>query len=221
MDFGIGGRFTCKTDAGALLYLWDRGGRTVCDTNTTWQKHIARNFESWETFFATRGLENKEMIIVRGFVKSSAWDAFAWCQSSASRDVRVSIGAPGHGAAGIVHSASIVSTSAPERRSFPPRGNTLESPLTKPQFPTSVSYDLEVSDDSQSGDPIRYHHPELQFEQTVFLSYYRAKRRLFVKKVSANAGYYNLPPRSPDSDIGGGAEILTEMQRAVEVRDFG
>lgn len=202
VDFGVRGQYACTTNAGALLYLWDQGHRTSCEPNEIWRRHILANFRFWEEFFAKCGIEKQGMVIVRGFVKTTSWDAITWIQSSDSYGAGASAGVPGRIGGGIFHSAARTSFMAPEHRSFPSRN--LE--------------DIREGLNLRLRDPPQGDYPR---EQTVFLSYYYIKRRKWfppLPKLEANAGYHNLPsPPEPDSDIGSDAQILTETQGEEEV----
>lgn len=217
VDFGVGGSYSCTKGNGALLYLWDRGDRTLCDTNTVWERHIRGNFEAWEAYFAECGYENKPMIVVRGFVKTSAWDAFAWSQYSTSQSISASASVGGYAGAGASHGSAVASSMTPERRSFPARSNEEEFPLTAPQLGSITGSTLKARDDSRSGE-----QRDNYFEQTVFLSYYYIRRRwFFIRTVVANAGYHDLPPTQPDPGMGSDVHISTERQEDDEVSTLG
>lgn len=142
-------------------------------------------------------------MIVRGFIKTSAWDIVTWTRSTSDHTVTIAGGAPGYG--GIDGSFSVTSGNEtdPIHRSWPPH--------TDPDLPTNAARQIE----GESADPTVL-AANLPQNQTVFLSYYKVKRRpwFWQKKIEAAAGPHSLPP-SPPGDAGGMFEIETESQDEV------
>lgn len=195
----------------------------MCANNKRWARYITENIATWQAFLENSpfDINIEQLVIVRGFIKTIAWDAFAWTQNTNTRTIEVIGGAPGYGSLGGYHAVAFMKETGPEHRSWPPQqsaqtvrgGSSVDlSPSTSAEGSRSGSQTLLVS-------PSQEHvSAEYSRNQMVFLSYYKIKRRAFFwLRLQAAAGYHELPPSPPGASGDGAVYVGTEIDGSEEV----
>lgn len=171
MSGEAGFKYACSKSQGALLYLDNAADREAVYTNEVWVKYIRTNYPSWIKILESVGL-NDEIIVVRGWIKASAWAVAAWCDKSTEHQVTLS-GSGGIAQAGFSFTSSDESNNSVEKRTGP----------------------------DPPGDAITESGGSLPKDQTIFMSYYKIVDRFFFFSIKAKAGSHNLP-RGDGGDSG-------------------
>ena len=180
-----------------MLYLKDDATKQECSPNKSWRKYIIENIDNWKTYLEESDFDIsiEQLMIVRGFVKTSSWEAVAWTQSTGSHTFSIAASAAGH--AGV--NGSISNTH-----------ETRTTPVYR-RWPTTSIASNQLQDAQQS----------LLHDQTIFLRYYCIRRRNWFQmwlektKIDAGAGYHNLPPPSPGAGSGVVAYVESDAQPEV------
>lgn len=201
---GISVRYSCTKKAGALLHLKDDAVQEEYSTNKQWPVYLLQNYKSWVLYLDASpfDISLEDLIIVRGFFKTSSWEAVAWTQCNSSGSIAVTAGAPMY--AGFNASMAIAreTVTSPTYRSYPRSDAQLVGahfvPLHAMNHPPNPQ--------------------QLLRNQTVFLSSYTIKRRMMFLpyKIQAAAGYDNLPPPS-SGEYEEGSCVETETSVTTEV----
>ncbi|KAI0092298.1 hypothetical protein BDY19DRAFT_591513 [Irpex rosettiformis] len=81
-------RFECNSKEGAFLMLWDDATKTVIEEDARmFEEYMLRYHESWCEYARDKrglSLKNEDIILVRGFVKTSRWTVAAFLGSRSS-----------------------------------------------------------------------------------------------------------------------------------------
>ncbi|KAI0685048.1 hypothetical protein BC835DRAFT_1291221 [Cytidiella melzeri] len=177
IDAGLGYRFSCAHDQGALLILKSPASQEVVHPNCAFRDYMRLHHDTWCEFARARGLdiEPDHIILVRGWVKTSEWAVAAFTDSGKNHEVHFDAQAgPFAKASFSVSYSSAVSTSV-EHRTGPVKG--------------SLSAGTECP---------------MPQDQCVFLSYYEMKSRGFwsKKKIKAAAEPLDDPHgKPPDTEM--------------------
>lgn len=177
----LGLRYQCNEESGALLVLSRPGHKTSLDCSMHIRRYMRTHLASWCDFANGHlgiGLEDKDIIFVSGFVKTSVWATAAFHNSSASGELVIAAGCFGPSASGEFR----VSLSRGSNASVFSRAGPLDR-LTK--WNKSGELDEEC-------------------DQCIFLNYYKMKNRKWRRPavMRAAAGPHQLPHDSDDSDGG-------------------
>ncbi|KAI0086257.1 hypothetical protein BDY19DRAFT_370479 [Irpex rosettiformis] len=181
---GIGYRFSCSHDQGALLILKSPASQEVVHPNRAFRDYMRKHHDSWYDFARRRGLDIQpgHIILVRGWVKTSEWAVAAFTDSGKNHEVNFEADAgPFAKASFSVSYSSAVSMSVEHRTG-----------------PTKNVKETQAHVDVQTGLPQ---------DQCVFLSYYEIKSRGFwtKKKIRAAAEPQDEcddRPPGPDASAG-------------------
>jgi hypothetical protein len=180
LSSGIGYRFSCAHDHGALLILKSPASQEVVHPNRAFRDYMRLHHDAWYEFSRARGLDiqPEHIILVRGWVKTSDWAVAAFTDSAKNHEVHFeALAEPFAKASFSVSYSSAVSMSV-EHRAGPAR----------------TSKEPQSYDESES---------PLPQDQCVFLSYYEIKSRGFwtKKKIKAAAHPLNDTDQpSPNAD---------------------
>lgn len=211
-------RFECSDKQGAILMLWDDATKTDLRSQ---QKHLMKymkaHHESWYQFATeTRGIdcEREDIVVVRGFVKTSCWTVAALTGESAhTREVTLN-GQLGPlfniGAGYAAHRGRLASI---QQRSGP--SIRMSSSITRTHWETLLSPKGTNKREIHSAMPAYETMPR---DQCVFLNYYKIKRKfLFLEQIVAGAGAPTLP--DPDGSRDKGA-LLARRSPSVDDVDI-
>lgn len=187
----IGYTFQCSQNRGALLFLQDHADRLYLHPNITIPKYITTHYQSWCDFAKAQDIElGKDLegpILVRGWIKTAGWAVAVMMAESKSHELTVSGGMEGIATANMGFSFSDVALSGTHRRTGPHRN-------PDPPLPPAITQESE--------DPPQVASSTVLYDQCVFLSYYKVKRRplLGPKLIQAGARPQDLPgPEPPGS----------------------
>lgn len=196
---------------------------------TSITQYIKQNHDSWYAFAInqdTYGLDCKpeDIILVRGTIKTSAWAVAAFIESGNHvHDVSFSGQVGPFADAGFNWASQQSRQSSFEYRTGPSRIKRTHSPRP------SISSETAVAPSVKSG---KLELPELEVaatmssdvvpgdtkDQTVFLGYYKVKRRMWLgKKVVAAAGAEELPPDTSGQGPSASAVLSPTRELSVEM----
>lgn len=166
-------RFTCQKSQGALLFLDGGADRRVVERNDVWIRYIKNNYSNWIELLGSIGIRNIELVVVRGWVKASAWAMAVWPdQNAAEHEITLS----GNGSI----ASGGVNFQVSERSGYPP--------------------DYHVGpQDRQDTTSISDFSPPIARDQCVFMSYIKVVDRTVWSSVKAQAGCFSLPPVGGES----------------------
>ena len=186
---------------GAILVLRDTAKKIATHSATCFRSYMRKNHESWYAFARdpdTYGLhaEPEDIILVRGTVKTSSWALAAYTDAGThAHAIAFNAKAGAVAGAGFKWSSTHSSSAQLEQRvgpsdaspPVPPARNTGKAVARyKDELP-------EVEFENSKGAS-----PSLGAEnaqnQCVFMGYYKIRYRFWGKKISAAAGYDELPP---------------------------
>ena len=184
--------FRCSESTGGLLILRDGGDKTSVPSAQTITQYIRQHHDSWYTFATDPvkyGLECKpeDIIMVRGFVKTSAWAVAAFPDGGSSqREVAFSGTAGPFADAGFHFAKQQQRQVAFEHRVGPSRGKS-RPPSVASGKARATDFPMPDIGSSAGGE-------SAERDQTVFLGYFKILRRKFWrKKIKAAGGYDTLP----------------------------
>lgn len=159
-------KFSSSKSRGAVLYLDDAANQAVVPKNEVWIRYIKENYPAWIASLKEPGL-HVELIVVRGWVKASAWAIAAWCNKGEAREIILS-------GSGSIAQAGV--TFKPPDEGGPVADNRI-GPLDKQEI-------------LQSHDPAS----GLKRDQCIFMSYFKVVDRVVWFSLKAKAGEIDLPP---------------------------
>lgn len=175
----------------------DGGDKTTVPCAQTITQYIRQHHDSWYAFATDPvkyGLECKpeDIIMVRGFVKTSAWAVAAFPDGGASqREVAFSGTAGPFANAGFHFAQQQQRQVAFEHRVGPSRGKS-RTPSIASGKARATEFPVPDVGDAAEGEAA-------ERDQTVFLGYFKILRRKFWrKKIKAAGGYDSLPPGDDD-----------------------
>ncbi|TFK81792.1 hypothetical protein K466DRAFT_604210 [Polyporus arcularius HHB13444] len=172
-------RYQCTTTSGALLYLRDHGHKTFFDCDRHIKKYMSTHVTSWYQFTTRRlgiDLEEKDLIFISGFTKTSIWAEVAFHNSQSNGELVVNGGC----LAPLISGELRVSTS-----------QCVDAAVSSRIGPAN-----RIAESNASGtDPDKY-------DQCIFLNYHKAKRRKLwrPRAMRAAAGPHDLPSNDSDND---------------------
>ncbi|KZT63899.1 hypothetical protein DAEQUDRAFT_679571 [Daedalea quercina L-15889] len=196
--FGAGLEFQCTDNQGAVLVIQHGANRERILPSRRMVHYMSQNFASWHEFITHRldvDIPKDSIQFISGVHKTSHWAVASYVE--AGRTARFQFNAD-LTAASAAFSASAKSQvySAPMQNWGP------KDDIGNP--PTTAASQVIVND------------------QSVFIHYYKLKRRLLFlpqRVMKAAAGYDNLPPR-PDDDADEGGASVELTSSAEEVNEF-
>ncbi len=171
-------RFVCQEQSGAVLLLKRPGHRTYLNCGLYIQRYMKRNLQSWYAFATDRmgiELEDKDIIFVYGFTKTTVWAEAAFRSGGSDVGLVLSGGA-------LVPSVSGDIEISRMRASKP-------SVISRSGPPGRVTEWDRVSSTDET------------FDQCIFLNFYKMKKRRFWPTdsiIRAAAGYHDLPSNQDD-----------------------
>lgn len=196
-------------------------------------EYIRQNHDAWYSFATnsqTYGLQCKpeDIIMVRGTVKTSAWAVAAYRDSGNHTHNVAFSGQVGPVAdAGFQLTSSSTVQSSFEHRAGPTPNAARPTSLKPVASGTSSNHGkYELPELEVAATLSREEVPDNARNQTVFLGFYKVKRRYFLpKKIVANAGSDELPPAEDPAQSSGmlmppdvTVEINQPAQRVCVVR---
>ncbi|KAI0795102.1 hypothetical protein C8Q75DRAFT_748924 [Abortiporus biennis] len=206
--------FTCSGDTGAMLALPTHSDRCHTTDNRLFVDYIKAHHNTWYSlssdFFAL-SIEPDDIILVRGWIKTTAFT------TAAITHKRYSSGFYRGGSFSRVNRFRFTPTPSqiiqfrigPSRSSVP----VLRYNESDCDFGTDVPEEEEENYFSktyeqtmkpiEADDPTLYPYPEVPTlrDQTIFLSFYKLKRRgILPEKIVAYAEDTDLPPQSPPDE---------------------
>ncbi|KAJ3481781.1 hypothetical protein NLI96_g7429 [Meripilus lineatus] len=177
----IGYIFSCSDSQGAVLYIDDAADRAVVYKNEVWIRYIRENYPSWIEILESVGLRDVQLVVARGWIKTSGWAAAVWRDGNAdgpeitlSGNGRISQG-------GVAFRISDVSDSSPLHRI---------GPLSEQK-----SHNSNSTATSQAAR-----------DQCIYMPYFKVTDRFLWPAIKAKAGYHDLPP----SDGGSGDDASVQ-----------
>lgn len=166
INAGLGYRFSCAHDQGALLILKTPASQEVVHPNRAFRDYMRVHHASWCEFARARGLDidPDHIILVRGWVKTAAWAVAAFTDSGKNHEVNFDASAGPFAKASFSVSYSSAVSMSVEHRTGPAKHIGVTSPYNTGET-----------------QPPR--------DQCVFLSYYEMKSRVIwgKKKIKAAA----------------------------------
>ena len=197
--------------------------KTYLNDSSLTKKYILDNYGSWDAFATSElGLSTKQydIIFVKGFVKTSAWSVAAYQSGVRSAHTMALTGTVG--AVGDIGFEFTVDSSQGyifDTR-FGPEGREVQAIPPSPQFPRpSLSSEKGKSRETLREDDLATNlsedipTPAFPRDQSVFVSYYKIKHRIWWKKIVARAGPHELP-RGPDEDSS--MAVLSDSDTQIE-----
>ncbi len=167
-------RFMCQEESGAVLLMKRPGHQTYLNCDLYIKRYMKRNLDSWEAFVRDqRGidLEDKDIIFVYGFTKTTVWAEAAFRSGGSDVGLVLSGGA-------LVPSISGDIEISHMRASKP-------SVISRSGPPGRVAEWDNVSSDTDE-----------TFDQCIFLNFYKMKKRWllpdFVIRAAAGPGDHDL-----------------------------
>ncbi len=180
-------RYQCTTTSGALLYLRDHGHKTFFDCDRHIKKYMSTHVTSWYQFTTRRlgiDLEEKDLIFISGFTKTSIWAEVAFHNSQSNGELVVNGGCLAPLISGELRVSTSQCVDAAVSSRIGPANRIAESPANR------------IAESNASGtDPDKY-------DQCIFLNYHKAKRRKLwrPRAMRAAAGPHDLPSNDSDND---------------------
>ena len=172
-------RFTCTEETGALLVLKDRGHKTYLDCGRHIGRYMQKHLTSWYEFAAERlgiDIEEKDLMFVSGVTKTTVWAEAAFKAGSGDGELVLSAGA------------------------------LTPMPLVSGEIQLGRSHTSDPFVIYRTGPPERLlewgggQGIIEQYDQCIFLNFYKMKRRIWRQIVRAAAGPHELPPGPNDED---------------------
>ncbi|TBU44308.1 hypothetical protein BD309DRAFT_42643 [Dichomitus squalens] len=170
-------RYHCSDSSGAILLLKRAGHYELLDCRLHIKTYMLEHISRWHEFANGDlgiGLQEKEILFVSGFIKTTEWAAAAFRSGGSNGELSISGGFLPLASVSGEFSVSMTRCDSPAvfYRSGPTRSETER--LT--------SEDVAASD------------------QCIFLHYYKMKSRIIWPTIRAAAGPHNLPPGSEDPE---------------------
>lgn len=161
--------------------------------------YMSRNFSSWHEFITDRldvDISREDIRFISGVYKTADWAVASYTEAGRSAQFRFNADSP-VGSVAFSASASAMSQTPP-LQNWGPRSNVSESPRS--------------STTSLRG---------ARNDQSVFIHYYKLKKRLFVfpRVMKAAAGYDELPP-GPDDGTDEDRMAIDGASGGEEVHEF-
>lgn len=199
----INAEYSIEQDRGATCWLPEPGVLVEVDSSKTFKQYILRNLEKWYDGIKDNvDITLEDLVIIKGTIQSPQFKVVAIQSEQGARAAGVSAGVPNIIKFGAHMSLSITGEQRHRERSllFPGGGRSSLS-LEEGQHaePLHTEHFRRSSDEAQ---PLRSSATSPQSTPSIFLRYFKIKKRLFiVKTLKANAGPHSLPPgEDPSSD---------------------
>ncbi|KAI0738511.1 hypothetical protein C8Q80DRAFT_1205847 [Daedaleopsis nitida] len=195
----MGLRYRCSQESGALLMLKEPGHKKSLHCDMHIRRYISTHLASWCAFANGHlgiGLEDKDLIFVSGFIKTSAWAIAAFHNSNTSGELIVA----GDAFASSVSGEFRVSMSKGVNPSvFSRVGPMYRTSAPRPSAPVFLSHL-----DRSSAEDVTHGLNQEPRDQCIFLNYYKMRSRMFRRPaiMRAAAGPHGLP-RDDGGDHGG------------------
>ncbi|KAI0686423.1 hypothetical protein BC835DRAFT_1288098 [Cytidiella melzeri] len=187
-------QFACSSECGAWLLLKDFSDKTYLLDTGNLKKYMLQHHDAWYNFATgeSLGIDCKpyDIILVKGFVKTSAWAVAAYksgVRSTQAMSLTGTVG--GVGEAGFEFRVDSSEGYMFDTR-YGPEGRDAKALQSSRHVPTVFPRD-----------------------QSVFLSYYKIKQRMWWKKIVAHAGPHVLP-RGPNEEQN--TAVMTDMEGSIE-----
>ncbi|KAI0762346.1 hypothetical protein C8Q74DRAFT_1206767 [Fomes fomentarius] len=170
-------RFMCQEESGAVLLLKRPGHKTYLDCGLYIKRYLKRNLQSWYVFATDRlgiDLEDKDIIFVYGFTKTTVWAEAAFRSGGSDVGLVLSGGALVPSVSGDIEISRM--------RASKPSVISRSGPLARVAEWDNVSSTDET------------------FDQCIFLNFYKMKKRRVLPDfiIRAAAGDHDLPSNQED-----------------------
>lgn len=217
-------KFSCSGTVGAFMNLQDSSTKSSFSAAGHIPEYILRNHDRWVEYSANNnlGLKPADIILVKGFVKTSVWSVAAYrsgLKHTRSASLTGKLGPLGE--AGFEMEVSTKTGYLFDTR-YGPLDRGQSHPLITPPSPTSShkgkKRESSRSPPRSSKDEERMEMPDLQkiarasvvsgfstlpHDQCIFLSYYKVKRRTWLPS--------KLIAKAEDKDLSGDDEPEAEV----------
>lgn len=174
-------RYRCSEASGALLMLKAPAHKTILDCRLHIQRYILAHLSSWCEFANGAlgvGLEEKDIIFVSGFSKTSVWAETAFTNSVSNGELVISGGCFVPSISGEFSVSMLRCTDASV-------------------FARTGPYERVVDWTEDAGSSI-----DLQYDQSIFLNFYKMKSRRWWRStvLRGAAGPHQLPDLTEDDE---------------------
>lgn len=204
-------KFTCSGTVGAFMNLQDTSTKTSVSATGQIPDYILRHHERWDQYSVDHnlGLKSTDMIMVKGFVKTSVWSVAAYrsgMKQSRAASLTGKLGPLGE--AGFEVEVSTKTGYLFDTRYGPLHREQSQPVITPPITPSSKGKGkgkgkerIEDAAARMSSAASVVPQSGLPHDQCIFLSYYRLKRRMLLPwKLIAKAEDKDLPDDDEDDD---------------------
>ncbi|THH02772.1 hypothetical protein EW026_g167 [Hermanssonia centrifuga] len=197
--------FQCTEEQGAMLILKDTARKEIMFNNNTWKKYIRVYHASWVRYardVRDHDLQPEDIILVRGWIKTTKWTVAAFSASQTGRVVSAKGRIDPFASAGCELSF-IGKTIMPARSRSGPRRSAV-SCTQLPECATSGTGGSSGLD---------------KFDQCVFLFYWKTKHRRFIPMRIYAAGEDDESYEDEDEDDHGSLTFDIEDESARKTDD--
>lgn len=127
---GFNYKFACAADRGAALVMKDAGVLEEVHASGIFEDYFKRNHERWVAYAAREGitLNVEELLLVRGFIKTTAWGVAAFVGSSHAQELSFQANSASFLTAQFAISHSFDADPSIERRVGPPIASSSPKP---------------------------------------------------------------------------------------------
>jgi hypothetical protein len=227
--------WTCSRDRGALLLLPNHGKISKLSPNNPWTKYMKQHHTQWYKWAKTnRGwdLKPEDLILIRGTVLTTEWTVAAFQSTSSGHSVSFQGSFVSAGNVGFELSHETQTEGHVEYRRGPDPAS--RSPSPSPSTPHSGQDALSLVPSGSSSLHLQHSRGESlssvssnkQYNQCVFLPYYKIKYRIFPfhllpRKIEAGAGYDDLGGPHEDDDSGPAPMVVVTEGEGDEGSEHG
>ncbi|KAI0092686.1 hypothetical protein BDY19DRAFT_925585 [Irpex rosettiformis] len=213
--------FSCSSEYGAWVLLKDFSHKEYLRDSSATKRYILDHHDSWYNFASTvYTLDCKpyDIIFVKGFVKTSAWSVAAYRGNPHSEQmISLSGSFGGIGSIGFDFDAKSSEGYLFDSR-YGPGGRDIQTPthFPRPSLSSEKGKGREQlhEDNLATASSPDVTTPSNPSDQSVFVSYYKVKQRIWwMKRIVANAGPHELP-RGPHEDSA--MAVLSDSDELIE-----
>lgn len=222
-------KFESSRRSGAIMVLKDASIKVFATISSEVKDYIRRHHQEWSRIVeaGNTSIKSEDVILVGGWVKTSAWAATAYTGGASNGfSITFDSSAMTAATAGFTFSTNNQTAAVGDFRDGPPtRRDTLEDrPSSPPSSPHSSpprnSYHGSEPPDlnprvTQAVDSLK--KTKRPYNQCVFLQYWKIKRRMLLpSKIIARAGDAELPPRDGE-ESGPSVDALDDADASDDV----